>query len=147
MVVGQGVAVREGAQRGQMKKMIEERETGEGRRWSGKLGLGKGTPELGGGKMDAGAPLAGIVAEEESSRELELGTTTAAAQRERERDVGLWARRRTTWVLRWWENRSWIVGGSSSRRCLGIGGSTPTVGELEFRAGQRSCHGFVIEGG
>ncbi|KAK9905337.1 hypothetical protein M0R45_000272 [Rubus argutus] len=35
--------------------------------------------------MDAGAPLAGIVAEEESSRELELGTTTAAAQRERER--------------------------------------------------------------
>ncbi|KAK9930515.1 hypothetical protein M0R45_027552 [Rubus argutus] len=69
-----------------MKKMIEEREIGEGRRWSGKLGLGKGTPELGGGKMDAGAPLAGIVAEEESSRELELGTTTAAAQRERERE-------------------------------------------------------------
>ncbi|KAK9902274.1 hypothetical protein M0R45_001782 [Rubus argutus] len=35
--------------------------------------------------MDVGAPLAGIVAEEDSSRELELGTTTAAAQRERER--------------------------------------------------------------
>jgi hypothetical protein len=78
--------------------------------------LGKGTPELGGGKRDAGAPLAGIVAEEVSSRELELGTTTTAVQRERERDLGMTAHGLGAAVVGEWILDRWRLKFSATSR-------------------------------